>query len=434
VAAIQLTEGQKRRYRWLRAETFALTWGAYAVIYFCRKNFSVAKDAIGAEHALTNAQLGDLDSGYLVAYAAGQFLSGMLGDRIGGKRLVGFGLLATAAMNVLFGMGQSFLFFLAAWTLNGVAQSSGWPGTLKTLTQWYPRGERGTVLGIWCTCYQVGGVLATVLATWLLVTFGWQSAFFGPAVAVAGFALLFLSLQKGSPEDEGLPGPEVYRAEARGEPPPPAVEAPPSEGHFWEGVGHVLRSGPIWTLGFTYVVLKFVRYSFLFWLPFYMSRELGYSAGEAGYSSTAFDLAGVGGTVIAGLLSDRLFQSRRAPIVVIMMVLLAMATWLYPELSAAGRAANIFGMVLIGFLLYGPDSIASGAAAVDFGHRRGASLATGFVNGMGSIGAALSGVVVGRVSDAYGWEAVFHLFPPLCIVGALLMMTMWRRVPEPDAA
>jgi sugar phosphate permease len=419
------------RYRRLRIQTFALTWTAYASYYLCRKNLSVAKKALKDEHGLSNADLGTIDTGYLVAYAAGQFVSGVLGDRIGGKKLVGYGLILTGVLNVVFGFGAELMFFLAAWTANGIAQSSGWPGTTKAFSNWFARRERGTVMGLWCTCYQVGGVVATFLATFFLVRWGWRSAFFGPAALVLGFAALFWATQKASPEAEGLPDVErYYQVVGHDHAPDPDDHQRAGESRWTDNLLFVVKSRPIWTLGLSYVVMKFVRYSLLFWLPLYMAQALGYDAGEAGYTSGAFEIAGVVGAGAAGLASDRVFGGRRAPVVVVMMLLLALATYAYVPLSGMGRLPNLLGIGLVGFLLYGPDSVTSGAAAVDFGDRHAAALATGFVNGLGSIGGALSGVVVGRMSDLYGWEAVFRLFPPMCVAAAVLMATMWNRTPS----
>ncbi len=424
--------GERHRYRMMRVQTFALTWVAYASLYLTRNNLPVVKDALIIEHGLSNAQLGVIDTGYLIAYAVGQFASGYVGDRIGGKRLVGIGLLATAGLNLVFGASGSFVFFLLPWILNGFAQSTGWPGCAKTFSVWFARDERGTVMGLWLTCYQVGPLVSTFLATWLLGMYGWQWAFFVPALLVAGFALLFLKTQPSSPAQEGLaPVEDYYRAvteadESERDLPPTPPRAPEQEDNR-SNLRIVLTSRPIWTLGLTYVVLKFVRYALLLWLPLYMIQQLGYGAGEAGYTSVVRDFAGIFGVIIAGSISDRIFKSRRAPVVVIMMFLLALAALAFPYLSALGRIQNIIAIALIGLLLYGPDSVISGVAAVDFGKTKAASLAAGFVNGVGSIGAALSGVVVGLVSQKYGWDAVFWLFVPLCLLGALLMATMWNK-------
>jgi len=138
--------------------------------------------------------------------------------------------------------------------------------------------------------------------------------------------------------------------------------------------------------------------------------------------------------ILAGFISDKLFKSRRAPPAVIMMLMLAATTFLYTEVSGLGKVENLVAIAILGFLLYGPDALISGVAAVDFGHGRASALAAGFVNGLGSIGGALSGVVVGYVSELYGWSSVFMIFSPLCVLGALLMTTLWNTTPETEAA
>lgn len=440
----RLSVAVRSSFRWYRWQVFGLTWLAYAVFYVGRSNLSVAKFKLGTETGLSTSDLGMLDTGYLTAYAAGQFVSGWVGDRIGGKRLVVLGLFGSAALNAVFGFGDTLLFFLVPWVLNGLAQSAGWPGCAKAFSQWFAQRERGTTMSLWGTCYQVGAFVAPLAATWLLVRMGWRAAFFGPALVLVAIALLVLLAQKKSPKEEGLPDVETYydqavlRDRSGGKEAAAAADAKDGKASAaqnanTDGFLYVLGSRPLWTLGLSYVVIKFVRYTFLFWLPFYMSAQLGYSPGQAGYTSVTFGLAGAFGAVFAGVASDRIFAGRRAPAVVIMMVLLAGATYVYAPLSTMGTVENIFGIALIGFFVYGPDSLTSGVAAVDFGGERAASMAVGFVNGVGSIGGALSGVIIGAYSEAFGWPAVFTLFTPLCILAALMMATMWNMVPPRKA-
>src|SRR5579864_8973826 len=72
-----------------------ITWLSYATYYFGRKGLSVTKAAIG--QALGNQVLYGVETAYLAAYAAGQYGSGWLGDRVGARKLVGFGMLLAAA-------------------------------------------------------------------------------------------------------------------------------------------------------------------------------------------------------------------------------------------------------------------------------------------------------------------------------------------------
>ncbi len=423
------TGNYKPVYRRIRIQTFVLTWLAYAFFYLCRTNYSIVKGTIARAFNFDSLQLGYIDTTHLAMYAVGQFANGVLGDKIGGRLLVGLGLLATAGLNVLFGAGQSFFVFLVSYGLNGFAQSAGWPGCIKTISQWFSAEERGTVMGFWCTCYQVGSLLSTFLATWLLVHYGWRSAWFVPAIVVGGFALIFLSFPLKSPEEEGLPDIETYCSQQSGRIAVEQLEPVRFESN-WDDTLSIVKSRVIWILGATYFFLTFIRYSLLFWLPFYMSHSLHYQVSEAGYTFLVFDLAGILGAILAGVTSDRIFSSRRAPVVVFMMVGLAVVAYFYGTVSTMGRIPNIVAVAIMGFLLYGPVSLTGTAATIDFGSRRAMSAAAGFVNGLGSVGAALSGVSVGYLSKNFGWPVVFNLFGPLALIGALLMASIWNARPK----
>ena len=80
--------------------------------------------------------LATIETGYLAAYAIGQFVSGVIGDRIGARKLVAGGMFVAAITCAAFGRGTSAVLLLVAFTLNGFAQSTGWPGTTKAMAEW----------------------------------------------------------------------------------------------------------------------------------------------------------------------------------------------------------------------------------------------------------------------------------------------------------
>jgi sugar phosphate permease len=429
-----------RRMRAMRLEVFALTWLAYVGYYLARKNLSIVKSALHDENGLSFVQLGLLDSALMFAYAVGQFVCGALGDKVGARWLLSGGLALTALCNLAMGSGSVFSLFLVAWGVNGLAQSTGWPGCASAIAQWFAVRERGTVLALWCTCYQVGPVLAGLLATYCLEHLGWRAVFSVPAGVLFSIALVFAVRHRRTPEELGLPSASehldaVQLRDATFDLPSETVVEDTAPMTNAERIV-LLKSRTLWTLGLTYVCLKFIRYSFMFWLPLFLHKRLGYGASDAGYTSIVFDLVGIGGTLFAGVVSDRVFGGGRAQIIVLMMVGLTLALFGYSSVMEASHLVNGLAIGAIGFFLYGPDSLASGAAAIDCGGRRGAALASGFVNGLGSIGASLSGVVVGYVSDHHGWDAVLALFAPMALAGALLMATLLprfqRRSLEPD--
>lgn len=62
---------------------------------------------------------------------------------------------------------------------------------------------------------------------------------------------------------------------------------------------------------------------------------------------------------------------------------------------------------------------------MDFGSRKEASTAAGFINGLGLIGAALIGVLVGFISVNMGWDAVFYFLMAGAGIAVILQLVMW---------
>src|SRR5436190_9915942 len=186
-----------------RWRVFTLTWLSYATYYFARKNFPVAKRTIQTELGISTSGLAVIDTGYLATYAIGQFAGGWLGDRIGSRRLIGYGMIGSALLIAAFGTSSSATLFALFFGLNGFVQATGWPGNVKAMAAWYGPSERGAVMGFWSTCFQVGPLAATALAAYLLKHFGWRAAFFGPAVWVGLVGLLvLLFLQEKTTEEQ----------------------------------------------------------------------------------------------------------------------------------------------------------------------------------------------------------------------------------------
>jgi sugar phosphate permease len=420
---------EQRRWRW---RIFAITWLAYAGFYLCRKNLSVTMPLLSAELGYSNLQLANIFFGYSLLYAAGQFGTGVLADRFGSRLVVGVGLLVAVLSNLLMGLSSSLFMLMALACLNGSGQSAGWPGLVKTMAAWFRHEERGVVMAWWTTNYVIGGFVATIFATfvvtsgWLVPRWGWHRGFWMPALALLAITVTFLSLVRNRPSDAGLPeivvesedGPAADKAKQSGD--DSFLETART---YWQ----MLADPEVWTVAVGALFSKVTRYSFLFWLPLYMTQKLKYSPGEAGYTSSLFELAGFGGALLGGYFSDKLMQSRRLPVAALMMWGLAGACWLHPTLAGLGHAGVAASICLIGIMNYGPDTLLQGAASQDVGARWGVGKATGFVDGVSSVGQLFSSYLVGYIAQNYGWDHLFLVFVALALVGGAVMATRWNK-------
>jgi len=308
-SASSSTERRDRYVAW------GLTWLTYATYYTGRKGFSVTKKAITEHLGVSVAALGLIDTAYLAAYAIGQFISGTLGDRIGARRLIGYGMLLSAAACAAFGSMSSALLFGALFCVNGFAQSTGWPGTTRAMAEWTTPKNRGSVMAFWATCYQVGGVAATAFAGYLLGRYGWRAAFYGPALWIAVVAILVLLLLRPGPSAQSRVSADA-NVRTDGREPAPGPDKPLEGEELLEvrrrAQREVLKSPVLWSYGLSYFFIKLIRYSLLFWLPFYLAKQLGYAETEAAYVSTAFDVGGIAGVIVIGIVSDRLRRVSRS--------------------------------------------------------------------------------------------------------------------------
>lgn len=188
-----------------------------------------------------------------------------------------------------------------------------------------------------------------------------------------------------------------------------------------------LQDRMVLTLGAAYFLLKPARYAILLWGPVLVSERLP-AVGKVGATviPISFGAAGVLAPMLIGWLSDTLFRSRRVPPCVLALAVLTGALALFMPLTATGSAVVMMAVLaVIGLAVYAADAMISCVAAVDFGSAGGAGTAAGLVNGCGSIGAVLGGLLPGFLSGT----ALFHGFAGAALVAGLLLLPHWNRRP-----
>ncbi len=415
-----------------RVRIFAVTWLAYAGFYFCRKSFSVAMPLLKEELHFTKDDLSQIIFVYSLTYMLGQFMGGVLSDRHGPRLIVGLGLIVAIVANFCMGFAATPFAFMFFGAMNGAGQSTGWSGTLKNMAPWYARGERGVVMAWWATCYVLGSFLATQFAAWCISSnapfadWGWKRAFWLPPAVLSGIAILFILFTRNRPSDVGLPELDEI------DPDDPEIDASgddggdPSKPTGLADILEVLGYSAVWVTGTMYFLLKLTRYTIMFWTPLYLVEHLGMDKVAAGQTSSWYELVGFLGAVFAGYVSDKLFSSRRFPVGSMMLLGLAVACYFEPTLVRWGAYGPALAMALMGFMTYGPDTLMTGAGAMDIGTPRRAATAAGVINGMGSCGQLLSPFVVTEMTKAYGWDSIFYLFVGCALLGSLLLATKWN--------
>jgi len=142
------------------------------------------------------------------------------------------------------------------------------------------------------------------------------------------------------------------------------------------------------------------------------------------YKEMVLPLAGSVGAIFAGWMSDKVFQSRRAPIAAVMLFLLGLSAWAFPQIPVEMWVLSLLCLMAIGFMTYGPHILIAASAPMDYGTRKAASSATGFIDGVGYIGAALTGILSGWLTDVWDRNAAFYLWICASFCGCFDVVTV----------
>lgn len=400
--------------RTLQVRIVLLTYFSYFFYYFGRKYLGIITPSLIEEGVLTKTQIGLIQTGYLTVYAVGQFVSGALGDRFGPRLLICTGMVVSGLAALALGLFPIFGIMIIAFSINGLAQSTGWSNNCKLMSSWVPHGQRGRVMGIWMTCYIGGSLLANAFAGYLIGSYTWEHVVF-----INGGLILVIGIIEGlylinHPEDRGH---SITRRESTSD------AQTQKRSSFFRMITHPV----ILMYGGAYFSLKFVRYTFFAWLPLYLVETKGFAKDVSAYASTSFEIGGIIGLILGGFFADKFFVDNRGRLAWFAMIGVTICLFGFRGFASGGLWVIVFALAAVGFFLFIADSVLSGTAAQDVGGAESSASATGVVNGIGSLGGILAGILPIWLQQKYGWDAVFILFIALSVVATLILIPVALR-------
>ena len=418
-------------YRRLRWQVFVGIFVGYAGFYLVRNNFALAMPAILKAHPeFTKTQLGWAMTGLLTAYGLSKFFMGSVSDRSNPRWFMATGLLLSAGITFSFGVVPglygSLAVIIALQSLNGWCNGMGWPPCGKTMVHWWSTKERGRIVAVWNCAHNVGGALIAVFATWAVARFSdWGATFWFNAVVAAAVAVLIALLVRDTPQSCGLPPIEQFKDDY------PAGYSAAHERTFTFKeifIGYVLNNRFLWFIAIANAFVYFVRFGVVNWIPTYLQTAKGFNFKESGMAWTAFELAGIPGTILCGWLSDKVFKARRAPATILFMGLTLVGLIVYSLNGQGPLWIDVASLIAIGFFIYGPIMMI-GLHALDLVPKKAAGTAAGFTGLFGYFfGSAPSGAGVGWIAEKFGWGGVFSTMVVCCVLTmAFSALTLGHR-------
>jgi len=455
-----------------RLSILLLTFLAYTSYHLSRKPISIVKNS----HAFLNCEkgkdnststcsswiteidgkseseaktyLGLLDTSYLFSYAFFMFGSGFVAERMDLRYFLSLGMITSGVFTFLFGFAynagiHSLWYLLAIQVALGMFQATGWPGVVSVMANWFGKGKRGLIMGLWNSHTSLGNILGSLVAG-AFVNYNWGLSFTVPGMIIGGVGFLLFLFMVPRPSDVGLAEATSQRedvsdqaenapliddkTEDSEEPPFSRVQIQTSEENAIGFFGALQIPGVV-EFSLCLFFSKLVSYTFLYWLPNYIHSTSHVDAEESAVLSTIFDLGGIIGGTLAGFISDR--TGNPASTCAVMLIAAIPSMFLYEGLGKwcpitpdsngvpihnSCFTLNIILTLLTGTLVNGPYALITTAVSAELGQHpslRGSGKAlatvTAIIDGTGSIGAAIGPFLAGALSGTGDWRNVFYM-------------------------
>jgi hypothetical protein len=157
--------------------------------------------------------IGAVDYSWLFTYAIFLFISGLIADRVNLRYFLTIGMIGSGVCVGLLGVAyyaqiHNIAYFILVQIVVGVFESTGWPGVVAVMGNWFGKKRRGLLLGVWNAHTSVGNILGTAVpAIWAVPGKPWGWSFFVPAfvMIVVGIIVFFFLIT--DPAHVGLPPP-----------------------------------------------------------------------------------------------------------------------------------------------------------------------------------------------------------------------------------
>jgi ACS family glucarate transporter-like MFS transporter len=259
---------------------------------------SVAGPRIQDSLHLNPAQWGWISGIFSLSYAAFEIPTGLLGDRIGARKVLTRIVVWWSAFTTITGMVAGYYSMLVIRFLFGAGEAGAYPNISVVIARWFPVHERGRAFGIILAASQLGGALAPLLVVPIQIRYGWRASFYVFGIVGVAWAVLWYSWYRDSPtQKSGVTAAEI--AETQG---------------LVAGTHHTLpwalalRSINFWrvpTICFCYI---YTNVFFASWFHTYLVKARGFSERQLLLSSLPFFIAACAN--LAGGLASYLLVKR----------------------------------------------------------------------------------------------------------------------------
>ncbi|EAN0850434.1 MFS transporter [Salmonella enterica] len=405
-----------KNLRWWMLILFLL---GVTVNYITRNSLGILAPELKSSLGITTEQYSWIVGAFQLAYTLFQPLCGWLIDVIGLK--LGFmicaGLWALACL--LHAGAGSWLQLAILRFFMGGAEAAATPANAKTIGEWFPKSERPIASGWAGVGFSIGAMLAPPIIYVAHASFGWQGAFMFTGVLAMLWAVLWWIFYNTPDNHPNLSQSELDYIHQDKE--APAIKLP-----FLTALKTVARNKRFYGIAIPAFMAEPAWAVLSFWVPLYLSKELGMDLKQIAMFAWLPFLAADLGSVASGYLTrlyTRIFGCTR-----INSVIASSVTGAFLMISLAIVAftkSPYITIILISIGGFGHQIISCMLSALVVESFDKGQMAT--VNGMrGSaawIASFLFSLIIGVTADKIGFNPLFIAMGFFDLIGAFFLVT-----------
>jgi len=381
-----------------------------------------------ADWNLTPEEAGAVGSIGIAGMVAGVALVGALADRLGRRFMFGLAVVVYTAATALSALSWNLLSLLSFRFVTGIGLGGGHPPMLTLVSELSPARHRGQMVMLLEVFWTFGSVIAALVAYLVIPSLGWRMAFVCGAIPILYAAAIYrllpesprFLLDKGRLQEaeDTVRSIEAQSGVEHGEALRPlstngagsAISARGNLSELFSGE-YLKRTACLWILWF---ISSYAYNGIFVWLPS-LVVSAGFSIVDSFQFMLIITLAQLPGTVVAGVLVDRIGRKRT---LVPFLLLCGISCYLF-GLSTSAESILLWGS-LISFFMLGSRGLTSAFTAELYPTRlrsTGVGSAGAFGRLVGIVAPMGTGVIVAQTGGGFGF--VFIVFALVLLLGGL---------------
>ena len=383
-------------------------WLVYTAAYVGRLDYSASMVKIISELGITNDKGGLVYSCFAITYGIGQLVNGLLCKYYNPKFVITGALSVSALVNILMPLSGDYRVMAALWLVNGIVQSMLYSLIIRTLSRNIKSGSISRAIYVMSTTVAIGTALAYGISALFVALDLWKITFFTAAAFLLTAAVIWVYImtqiekakKNGEVEEDDMPKAESSAQTER------------------KRIGKVFIAALLF-IGITAISNGFIKDGVNNWLPKLLRDEFAVKDSLSIILTLLLPVFSILGSLIARrlylklhnhLLINGIFYGTAFALAFTVFLI-------YPIRSVPFTMVLFIGLAC---MMAAINNVITSMFPLDNRDKMDSGLLAGLLDTLCYVGSSAGGILLGTMSQNFGWESVLvTLFTLACVASVI---------------